>query len=70
MSKPASMGKPVSERLLISVQEASNMSGIGINRLYALTKKEDCPWRFKNGKVTMVKREIFIDCVVNGKGFE
>lgn len=70
MSKPATMGNPINERLLISVKEASDISGIGINHLYALTKKEDCPWKFKCGKATMVKREIFVDCVMNGKGFE
>lgn len=64
--------KPVKgeEKLLISVAEASKISGIGINRLYKLTHKEDCPWRFKNASMTMVKRDVFVDCIMNGKGFE
>jgi len=57
--------------MLISITEAATMTGIGINKLYKLTKKPDCPWAFKNGpRTTMVKRQVLAECILNGKGFE
>lgn len=55
--------------MLISITEAATLSGIGINKLYKLTKKPDCPWAFQNGsRVTLVKRQVFVDFILNNKG--
>lgn len=49
---------PISEKLILSAQEASAYSGIGIHRLEAMLREPDCPFVIKKGNRVYVKREL------------
>jgi len=52
---------PISEKLIISAEEASRYSGIGIHRLEKLLRQSDCPFVIRKGNRHYVKREVFRD---------
>lgn len=50
---------PISEKLILSAKEASLLSGIGINRMEAILRDVNCPFRIMKGKQIYVKRKVF-----------
>ena len=50
---------PVSEKLCLTVNEASEYSGIGINKISELLNDPSCPFVMRVGRKRMVKREAF-----------
>ncbi len=50
---------PIWERVTISIEEAAAYSGIGRDKLRALTEEEDCDYVLWVGKRRMIKRIKF-----------
>lgn len=50
---------PIQDKLILTPKEASLLSGIGINRMEAILKQKDCPFRIMKGQHTCVKRKVF-----------
>jgi len=50
---------PIWERVTISIEEAAAYSGIGRDKLRALTEEEDCDYVIWVGKRRMIKRVKF-----------
>lgn len=51
---------PIWEKTNLTLKEASVLSGIGINKLRALSDKEDCPFVLWNGSKRLLKRDELI----------
>lgn len=47
---------PIEQRVLLTLEEAANYSGIGINKLRELTNREDCDFVLWNGSKRLLKR--------------
>ena len=56
---------PIWERVTISIEEAAAYSGIGRDKLRALTEEEDCDYVLWVGKRRMIKREKFEEYLNN-----
>ena len=55
---------PIQEKLMLTFEEASEYSGIGINRIRELAKNDGVCFAFNVGKRTLIKRralEEFVD---------
>lgn len=50
---------PVTEKLLLTISEASALSGIGTTTLQRLARDPRCTWVLWNGNKKMVKRKSF-----------
>nr|WP_302656363.1 excisionase [uncultured Agathobaculum sp.] len=50
---------PISEKLLLTIKEAAAYSNIGINKLDAMLREEDCPFVLFIGRRRLVKRKEF-----------
>lgn len=50
---------PLNKRLYLTINEASEYSGIGINTIQNLVRKDDCPFVLKVGRKKMLNREGF-----------
>lgn len=50
---------PLWQKLLLTAQEASTYSGIGVKTLREQMNKPDCPFVFHVGNKTLVKRAEF-----------
>ena len=50
---------PLYEKPFLSIEEASVYTGIGRDKLYALTNPEDCPFVLWIGNRRMIKRRVF-----------
>ena len=50
---------PVSEKYTLSVIEAAQYFGIGINKLRDMTNDENCPFVLWNGNKRLIKRKAF-----------
>lgn len=50
---------PIAEKLNLSMEEASQYSGIGINKLYKLTNEPTCTYVLWVGKRRLIKRKEF-----------
>lgn len=50
---------PLDKKLYLTVTEASEYSGIGINTIQGLLKKEGCPFLLCVGRKRMVRRTDF-----------
>lgn len=50
---------PLNKRLYLTINEASGYSGIGINTIQNLVKREGCPFVLKVGRKKMLNREGF-----------
>ena len=50
---------PVNVKLTLSIKEAAQYSGIGINRLENMLRKPNCPFVLFVGTRKLVKREAF-----------
>jgi hypothetical protein len=49
----------VSDKILITIEEANAISNIGVNRLRELVNDPTCPYVFYNGKKKLIKRKAF-----------
>jgi hypothetical protein len=49
----------VSDKILITIEEANAISSIGVNRLRELINDPTCPYVFYNGKKKLIKRKAF-----------
>lgn len=56
---------PIWERVTISIEEAAAYSGIGRDKIRALTEEEDCDYVLWVGKRRMIKREKFEEYLNN-----
>ena len=50
---------PIWEKSNLTVEEAAAYSGIGINRLYEMTKDGSCPFVLWDGNKRLIKRRKF-----------
>ncbi len=50
---------PIWHKLNLSIDEAAAYSGIGRDKLYEMTNKEDCPFVLWIGNRRLIKREVF-----------
>ena len=50
---------PVWEKLNLTVEEAAAYSGIGINKIYAMTNTPNCPFVLYIGNKRLLKRKAF-----------
>ena len=53
----------INEKALLTLEETSEYSSIGIHRIRALTDDPRCPFVFYNGKKKLVKRKAFDEWV-------
>lgn len=51
---------PVAEKVLLTLEEAALLTGIGQNKLREISNGEDCPFVLWNGSKRMFKREKLI----------
>lgn len=58
---------PLSERPMLSIQEASVYYRIGTNKLREMVKQPDCPFVIKVGRRFMIKRTEFDAFLKNAK---
>lgn len=54
-----SNGIPVYRKALLSPQEASEYSNIGINKIKKMLRTPNCPFVLYVGRKKLVKRELF-----------
>jgi len=50
---------PIWKKLLLTVEEASKYSGIGVHRLRDMLDDEDCTFVIKKGSHKLIKRREF-----------
>jgi excisionase family DNA binding protein len=50
---------PVWYKANLSIEEATAYSGIGRDKLYEMTDREDCPFVLWIGSRRLIKREVF-----------
>lgn len=50
---------PLWHKMNLSIDEAASYSGIGRDKLYEMTNKEDCPFVLWIGNRRLIKREVF-----------
>lgn len=56
---------PVSQKLLITVEEAAEYSHIGIHRIRELLEEPDCNFVIKKGPYSLIKRARFEKYILN-----
>ena len=54
----------ISEKVLLSLEEAAAYTGIGVNKLRALSESENCSWVLWNGSKRLLKRERLRDFLI------
>ena len=52
---------PVWEKALLTLDEAAEYFGIGLNKLRDMTNEENCPFVLFNGTKRLIKRKLFYD---------
>lgn len=50
---------PVWEKALLTLDEAAQYFGIGLNKLREITDTENCPFVLFNGSKRLIKRRLF-----------
>lgn len=50
---------PISQKVTLTIREAAEYSNIGINRIEAMLKADDCPFCLRVGRKRLVKRQKF-----------
>lgn len=50
---------PIWKKINLTVEEASQYSGIGITKLKEISNREDCPFVLWNGTKRLIKRKQF-----------
>ena len=58
---------PIWKKLLLTVEEASQYSGIGMHRLREMLDDEDCKFVIKKGSHKLVKRKEFEAFISNAE---
>ena len=59
---------PIWEKLTLTIEEASEYSGIGVNKLYKmLTLPSSEKWVLRNGKRKLIKRKAFENYIANSE---
>lgn len=61
---------PVWHKMNLSIDEAAAYSGIGRDKLYEMTNKEDCPFVLWIGNRRLIKREVFDEYIKKHIRFE
>lgn len=51
----------ISEKVLLTLEEAAAYTGIGINKLRTMSDNENCPYILWNGSKRLLKREKLKD---------
>lgn len=51
---------PITEKVLLTLEEAALLTGVGQNKLREISNGEDCPFVLWNGNKRMFKREKLI----------
>ncbi len=60
MAKAGNSDKiPLSEKFILTLDEAVEYSSIGINRLRKLCAEPDCPFSIRKGRYHLIKRQEF-----------
>lgn len=54
---------PISDKLILTVSEATSLTGIGQNKLEKMLREPDCPFVIKNGNRRLIKRDRFISYI-------
>lgn len=54
----------ISEKVLLSLEEAAAYTGIGVNKLRILSESENCSWVLWNGSKRLLKRERLRDFLI------
>lgn len=54
--KNGNINVPIWEKCLLSVEEAAEYSGLGVNKIRKITDEEKCPFVVWNGNKRMIKR--------------
>jgi len=49
----------ISEKFILTVQEASDYFNIGRDKLYELAKEDGCKFVIHNGRNVLIKRKLF-----------
>ncbi len=57
--KDNSLYVPISEKSLLTIDEAASYSGIGKQKIKEISDDEDCPFVLWNGTKRMIKRKRF-----------
>lgn len=52
---------PIWEKALLTLDEAAEYFGIGLNKLRDMTNEENCPFVLFNGTKRLIKRKLFYD---------
>ncbi len=50
---------PINEKLMLTFEEARDLTGIGINRIREMAKDPDCDFVLHVGKRSLIKRKRF-----------
>ncbi len=50
---------PISEKALLTLEEASEYFNLGMNKIRELTADDHCPYVLWNGSKRLIKRETF-----------
>ncbi|MBE5885992.1 MAG: hypothetical protein E7284_06255 [Lachnospiraceae bacterium] len=50
---------------ILTITEAAALTGIGQNKIENMLKEPDCPYVLQNGCKKMVKKDIFLDFLLN-----
>lgn len=56
---------PLSEKALLTLEEASVYFNLGINKLRTMTNDENSPYVLWNGNRRLIKRKAFEECSIN-----
>lgn len=54
----------ISEKVLLTLEEASSYTGLGVNKLRKLSESENCSWVLWNGSKRLLKRERLRDFLI------
>lgn len=55
----------IKDKLLLSIHEASALSGLGINKLQTLVRSPQCQFVIRNGNKRMIKSKALQDYLAN-----
>lgn len=50
---------PLSDKVLLTLEEAAAYSGVGINKIRSMSDEPNCPFVLWNASKRMIKRTIF-----------
>lgn len=59
MEARVSVNVPVYRKVLLTVKEAADYSGLGVNKIREITDDENLDFVVQNGNKRLIKRELF-----------